>query len=48
MGTRTDWECACGVFLDSLDFKLELENAWPGVFLFYLKFLWAVTLHGMT
>ena len=28
MGTRADLECARGVFLDNLDFKLELENAY--------------------
>ena len=27
---------------------MKLENAWPGVFLFYLKFLWAVTFLSMS
>ena len=26
---------------------MKLENAWPGVFIFYLKSLWAATLHCM-
>ena len=45
MDDQMNLRSACRATLERLDIKMKWENAWPDVFLFYLKFPWAVTLH---